>query len=72
MSALNPDAYAYIVLQAEYRSQMDRHANLRRLAAEIRADLERTEADALTAAERAGSIVETLLRLTPPRDGDHA
>jgi hypothetical protein len=66
--ALNPDAYAFVLLQREYRSQMDRHAMLRRAAGDIRADLERVEADILTAFERATSIMETLLKLEQPRD----
>jgi hypothetical protein len=68
VSALNPDAFAFIILQREYRSQMDQHAMLRHQAQQIREDLERTEAKALTASERATSILETMLKLEQPKD----
>ena len=64
---LNPDAYAYIVLQDEYRRNMDEHAMMQDRASDLRRQLERTEANAKTAAERATSIMETLLKLEPPR-----
>lgn len=64
---LNADAYAFICLQREYRHQMDEHARLRSHLAQIRADAERIEAKALTASDRATSIMETLLKLEPPR-----
>lgn len=65
---LNADAYAFIVLQRKYREQMDDHASLRREAQRLRESLERVEADATTAALRATSILETMLKLEQPRD----
>jgi hypothetical protein len=65
---LNPDAYAFITLQHEYRDQMDRHARLRERARDVRDELDRIEADATTASLRATSIMETLLKLEQPRD----
>jgi hypothetical protein len=67
---LNPDAYAFIVLQRKYRSEMDRHARLREREREVASELDRIRADALTASDRATSLMETLLRLERPRDGD--
>jgi hypothetical protein len=65
---LNADAYAFIVLQGEYRSQMDHHGALRRQATELREELDQLESKALTASERATSIMETMLKLEQPRD----
>ena len=68
MSApLNPDAYACMTLQAEYRNQMERYAAFRKQARELRDDAERIDAKAMTASERATSIMETLLKLEQPR-----
>lgn len=64
---LNTDAYAFICLQREYRNQMEEHARLRGRLSDIRANAERVEARALTASERATSIMETLLKLEQPR-----
>jgi hypothetical protein len=62
VATLNADVYAGDVLRRAYREQMDRHAAKAAEAAELRARLERVEADQKTAAERATSIMETLAR----------
>jgi hypothetical protein len=64
---LNADAYAFILLQREYRDQMDLHASLRAEEREVQDCLERVRAKALTAAERATSIMETMLKLEQPK-----
>ena len=62
VNTLNPDVYAGDVLRAEYRHQMDKHARMAEEIKHLRDRLVQVEAQQLTAAERAASIMETLAR----------
>lgn len=66
MAKLNEDAFSFLVLQEEYRHQMEDHARLSQHENCLREKLERCTADRKTAGERATSIMETLLKLNPP------